>query len=140
MTALARAIPVLVLAALVLVGVLVAVAADDGLGDRAETIVEEPDAFVGERVEISGELSSYYPDAFTLGGGYLDRDELLVSVEELDELPEVIRDRVDGLDVRVVGVVDRLDERLEIVAGEAVEPFEEGTPYVRAARVEIIPE
>ena len=128
----------LLVVVLAIVGVLVIAAANDGLGDRAEAVLDEPEEFVGERVEVSGELSSYYAGAFTLGGGWLNGDELLVLVDELDDLPQPIRDRADDVDVRVVGVVGRKDESIELVPGEQFEPFDDGTPYVRASRVELV--
>ena len=109
-----------------------------GLGDRAEAVLDDPASFTGERVTVRGELSSYYPRAFTLGGGWLNGDELLVLVDELDRLPEAIRDRADDIDVRVTGVVGRKDDRIELVPGEQFEPFEDGVPYVRADQVEIL--
>lgn len=118
--------------------VLATVVASDGLDDRATAVLDDPAAFTGERVTVRGELSSYYPEAFTLGGGWLNGDELLVLVDELKALPQPIRDRANGIEVRVTGVVGRKDDSVELVPGERFEPFEDGVPYIRADRVEIL--
>ncbi len=131
---------VVLLVAVVAVGVTLTGILDDGLGDRAESILEEPEEFVGERVEVEGELSSFYPGAFTLGGGFLNDDELLILVERDRPLPQALQDRRDDVRVRVTGVVGRKSEAVELVPGERFEPFDDDAPYVRADRVEVIEE
>lgn len=128
-----------IIAALAAVAVVVVVAvifADDGLDDRAEAVLEEPEEFYGERVEVEGNLSSFYDGAFTLGGGLFNQDELLVVHDGVDDLPAPVRNRRDDAEVRVVGVVERNRQGLELIPGERFEPFEDG-PYVRAQQVSL---
>lgn len=132
------AVVFVVLLTLAAAAVAVAAIADDGLGDRAEAVLEDPQSLVGQRVTVRGELSSYFPNALTLGGGWLNNEELLVVVDDFDQLPEPVRERRDDIDVRVTGVVGIKDDSLELVPGRQFEPFEDGAPFVRAQRIEVL--
>jgi hypothetical protein len=126
--ALGLAATALVIAALVAWRVVDDQSAGPERGASIDEIAGAPADWVGKRVEVSGRVTSVYPEAFTIGSA--DDAELLVIPGERSVGPGEI-----GVRMRVAGTVEVFDEQTELVPGEENEP-REGDALLRASRIE----
>jgi len=110
-------------------------AVDEDIGNRAEAILEDPEEFVGDTTTVTGTVESFFPEAFTVGDSTWG-EEMLVATEGA-EVPPVISRREGRPRVRVTGTIRIKDDSLELVGGEAGEPFE-GEPYLQATRIDVV--
>lgn len=87
--------------------------ADGPLGISAVAIAEDPGAYYGSRVTVSGQVNDVFsPGTFTIGGGEFGNEVLVLSLDSIRVVPErAVEQPIRRGDlVQVTGIAQRFDE------------------------------